>query len=239
MLLAISKDLRERIQFFTYDLPDRIGHTDVTVATKIARKLGLKHQVVRFVPPKPEDIDEWHERSGNVVGCRGKTLATVKRDMDASKPMIFGGAAEVGRAFFWRERDLTGAKTEVLHRIAWLSRRYPDELIVAAGHWLAPLLDLHPCALLDLVYIEQRLGCWLGPSIYPENFAMYIAPFANRQIFEAMMSLPYDYRFQQKMADDIIAATWPQLLDWEFNPPPLRERVQRRVRKMPLVWRFA
>lgn len=63
------------------------------------------------------------------------------------------------------------------------------------------------------------MGGWAGFLAYgaAEAGEYHHYPFVNRRIFEAMLRLPPEYRRQRRLADDIIAATWPELLDFPFN----------------------
>ncbi len=70
---------------------------------------------------------------------------------------------------------------------------------------------------MDLLYIEQRLGCWGGPQSIGAIFSFVINPFCNRRIFTLMLSLPPQYKRQNKVSDDLIKHLWPELLKFPFN----------------------
>jgi hypothetical protein len=44
-----------------------------------------------------------------------------------------------------------------------------------------------------------------------------MAPLADQQLFESMLRLPWDYRFEQNLAVDLIGRLWPELLAYPFN----------------------
>jgi hypothetical protein len=72
--------------------------------------------------------------------------------------------------------------------------------------------------LLDLLYLEQRVGCWAAAQFYghvgPRSF---IVPFNQRRVIDALFHLPYDFRLNDRLAEVAIDATWPALLDLPFN----------------------
>jgi hypothetical protein len=71
---------------------------------------------------------------------------------------------------------------------------------------------------LDLLYVEQQLGCWAGPQQYGGQAPVKSAPpFCDRRLFDLMLSLPCEYRFAQRLAPDLIAKLWPELLMIPFN----------------------
>ncbi len=228
MLLALSKDLCTRIRFVTWAIPG--AEADLHVARRLAKRYGLRHEIVRYRPPRPRDLDEWLFRSGGSVGePRGMDFSRSFKQMDAKAPFLPGLASEVGRAYYWQagdenERALTGAELVVrLHLPAF------QPLIEAADKWLDGLPLRHRCDVLDIAYIEQRLGCWASVEAYTHDAVHRVSPFSNRTIFESMMALPFEYRRAERMADDIIGTHWPELLDLPFNPEyePLVARVKR------------
>jgi hypothetical protein len=54
-------------------------------------------------------------------------------------------------------------------------------------------------------------------------------PFSHRRIFDAMLQLPVDYRFQQRLAEDVIRAAWPELQTLPYNEWSGIRRVARQV----------
>ena len=91
-------------------------------------------------------------------------------------------------------------------------------------------------SLLDLLYLEQRLGCWGGPSGYGHVAGRCrLFPLMHRAVFDAMLQLPFEYRAAQRLAHDLINSRWPELLRLPFNTPTGRrgwsERLMSRYRR--------
>jgi hypothetical protein len=241
MLLALSRDLRPNIQFMTWAIPDAIGYTDVRTARLLARRFRLDHRVFRYERPRARDLQQWLFRSGASAGeQRGMQLATTLKQMDSDTPYLPGLASEVGRGFYWRDGDEYRKEFSARELLSRLGMAEVTGLAEFADRWLdgVPLRCIYD--ILDLLYIEQRLGCWAGVVAYAEGPPHRIAPFSNRTIFENMMALPADYRKAQRLADDLIRENWPELLDVPFNPPDQRltSRMRNAIAQTPLLWRL-
>ena len=91
-------------------------------------------------------------------------------------------------------------------------------LIAGANEWMKELSFLSTFTLLDFLYIEQRLGCWAAPTHYGNRTSVLeLAPLNSRAIFYDMVRLPFQYRFKQKFATELVEYAWPELLQLPFN----------------------
>jgi hypothetical protein len=133
------------------------------------------------------------------------------RDLDMNAVWMTGFAGEVGRAFYWGwGEDLKKPLNppELLRRMHLPNS---DENVSAIERWRQSLPEIDYFDLLDLLYIEQRLGCWACPAMYGvAPFAFTLTPFNHRAIFSAMMALPVEYRMRQQLAQDVVQLAWPQ-----------------------------
>jgi hypothetical protein len=91
----------------------------------------------------------------------------------------------------------------------------------ALADWLDELPDLPLSTLLELAFVELRLGCWAAPHFYGgAPFSINLAPFSHREIFDILIRLPAAYRRNKVAATDIISTTWPELLGLPLNEYP-------------------
>jgi hypothetical protein len=138
--------------------------------------------------------------------------------LERNKVLLHGIAGEVGRSFYWLPTDYEGMKlsaTEILFRANF---PFHQAVLRETEKWLTELSGFNAFAILDLFYIEQRLGCWAAPQHYGNQTSMFeLSPFNHRRIFSCMMRLPYEYRRQQELSNDICRDLWPELLDLPFN----------------------
>lgn len=92
------------------------------------------------------------------------------------------------------------------------------KVAVAAERWLNSVPDCDGSTLLDLLYLEQRLGCWAGPLAHGGTSAHRVFwPSAHRQTLEVMVGLPTHVKKAKDLHRLIIAREWPELLDIPFN----------------------
>jgi hypothetical protein len=109
------------------------------------------------------------------------------------------------------------------------------ENLAAMNRWLESIPEAVRSdyfALLDLLYIEQRLGCWAAPAMYgAAPFAFTMTPFNHRAIFTAMMSLPSEYRARQQLAADVVQHAWPEAMSYPFQQYTGLRALGKRVRE--------
>jgi len=106
-----------------------------------------------------------------------------------------------------------------------------DILVKEAANWLKELPTANLLEKLDLFYLEQRLGCWAGPSMYGPVGSRFLAyAFNSRQIYDKMLSLPADYRRAGRLSKDLIRLKWPELLEFPFNEPLGLLKLERKAR---------
>jgi hypothetical protein len=93
-----------------------------------------------------------------------------------------------------------------------------NRFLKETNKWLSELSGYNAFDVLALFYIEQRCGSWAAPMYYANTFSRFaISPFNHRRIFQAMLKLPYEYRFRGQLPKDICLNLWPELLEMPFN----------------------
>lgn len=221
ILLACARGETERIRFFTLPSADRKAELDQGIATRIASEHGLDHLCLPAREVTASELARWVYRTGWCVGeVRGWNAAGAFAELGPDRPWLSGVGGEVGRCFYWGSRSGTPLPSmpELLRRLGLP----PEGEIVERGErWLRDLPVTAASTVLDLLYIEQRLGCWGGVLSYalPDGCAFHLLPFAQRRTFEMMLRLPASYRWRQRLATDLVAMEWPELLRFPFNEP--------------------
>jgi len=130
--------------------------------------------------------------------------------------VLEGLGGEVGRAFYWKEADLgTGVPSVdwLLERLGWESAPHPA-IRGRLETWLQNLPPGLPLpTVLDPAYIEFRLACAMGPSLYEqERHSIFTAyPINGRPIFSIFLSLPPPWRFAQGLYEEVLRQEWPEL----------------------------
>jgi hypothetical protein len=128
----------------------------------------------------------------------------------------FGG--EVGRAFYWRAGDDPDRPPSPERMIERLNLPRDERTLAAWRAWQESAPHADTFELLDLAYIEQRMGCWAGPHMYgAAPFAANLSVFVRRDVFRAMMRLPVSFRRDKKLAETMIGVAWPELGELPFQ----------------------
>lgn len=244
VLLGAARDVIAKMQCFVMAAGRR--DLDVAMARRLARRARVKLDVLPVVPGTEDDFDTWMYRTG---GCVTGRIARDYVTLAALKPrwaLLPGMGGEVGRGFYWREEDFragTASPEPLTPETAVRRIKLPlvEPVIERATVWLAGLARQNRLTLLDLLYIEQRLGCWAGPQQYGIDpfVACHLSPFTDRVIFETMLSLPVPYRRAGRLARDLCRQQWPDIAELPFNEwPGLRGRLPRMRRFLSRLGRF-
>ena len=144
----------------------------------------------------------------------------VKPSGNRERVLLQGFAGEVGRSFYWRKGDTDSVAISARELFARMNfQSYNPVLLAKLESWISELRGFGRFTILDLLYIEHRLGCCMGPVMYREDeryvFSLY--PLNHRDIFGAMLSLPPDFRMRQKLFVAICNKVWPELTLFPVN----------------------
>ena len=218
MLLATCKKFISGCRFETISNDDEGTKLDCHTAVQIAKKCKLHHSIIPFDPPCKEEINSWLKRVDYCIyDFVTLLLKTVKKN-DPECHILTGTCGEVGRAYYWLSEDINGDGLDAETLLNRLGMPICDIFLKEAQNWLNTVPTTKTTEILDYAYIEQRLGCWGGPSVYGHEIDYpTLSPFNSHEIFDLMMDLPDDYRFNQTFAYDYIRQLWPELLGFPFN----------------------
>jgi len=218
MLLAASRHKIDSIKFFTYD--SKYMNVDLHIATKIAKKMRLSWSALPILPSSEQYLDAWQTDVGHCVAGAIWRHSQSFSQLLPGHIRIPGLGGEIGRCYYWRSHDQSDS---MISAKALLQRMHlPTDFVSLqkVNSWIESLpswLDAYD--MLDLAYIEHRLGCWAGPSLYGNDqyFHGQLAPFGDRYLIEQMLSISPDYRQRQELVHDGIRVAWPELLSFPFN----------------------
>ena len=230
MLLACARQWSREASFFTSALPDRSGRLDVHVAKRLAKRLGLHHRVLPFVASSESDADKWLYRTSVSVGeKRGFQAMRTLMQLDPGRAYLPGLVAELARGYYWGlAHDLPERDRDCLAKVLLKTMIAPVDQYTMARmmHWLSDLAHLDRWTLLDLFYLEQRLGCWGGVICYAyaDMVRFELWPLNSRRLVALMLSLPSEYKAAARLTDDVIRSRWPELADIPYNKGNLKFR---------------
>jgi predicted heme/steroid binding protein len=218
MVIAATKPYRDSCIFETVDVPGEGAALDCHVAEVITKKLHLTYETLGYVETTGEEKDAWLNRTGYCVNDHVTDLAATAKFHDRHYHALTGTCGEVARAYYWadgRHKNPTVSPEELVRRIG---APKTAETLEAAREWMDHLPVKGGSLFWDLVYIEQRLGCWAGPSVFGHDVCYpSLSPFNSPIIYKLMLSLPDDYRSSHQFVHDYVEYLWPELLAFPYN----------------------
>jgi len=243
VLLACSKESLSVDSLFTVEMPTKAAALDCQIVRRMAHKLGLNHQVLPFSGASPEELDLFSFRTGYCVDGLSLHYSKIFQWLNPQHPLFWGAAGELGRSYHWRSGDSEFSEITVDDLLKRLSRLLPgakgSQVASKAQVWLENMPVSSALSVWGLMYNEQYNGCWVGPKEYGYTHNCFrIWPFCHRRLIEIMLSLPTEYRRQNKFEIDVIESQWRELLEYPFNwPMGWRKAVFFLARRVQSRWR--
>jgi len=232
-LLACVRPWIDKITVFTaeHEKHDEHSWLDCSTAEILARRLALKdYRRLLHQPARQEHLEEWLVRTGwNCGEERGWRAVTTYKQLPPQCADLIALVGEVARGFFWRPED--DDKTIItVERLAsrFAAGRTPEGLAAIAA-WLENVPTRDPFLILDLFFMEQRLGGWAGlfPYGYADAGRFHIFPMLHRRVIETMLALPpRSLRGTDQLARRVMQQEWPELLEYPFNRAQGTQRVK-------------
>ena len=234
MLLAALRDVVDRTEFFT--ISAGTPGPDVLVAGQLAARFGLSHQV----RPRVRDRDaeaEWFEAVGRCVAGATMRNAAVKRTLPADRVLIKGMAGEIARARYRTAGGTSAAALDVPSVLQRLKLPQHPACVSACETWLDSVREESRLDQVDLLYAENRVGCWAAPAIHGD-----IGPLANiwplnqASTIAAMRGLSPEVKRSETVARLVAELLWPELLTVPISSSSartgLRARAGRALRRI-------
>jgi hypothetical protein len=231
VMLACSRGVLDRIHFFTVDQPDLLGRVDSSVASRIASRFSLDHEVLAWRPSTIEDVRRFTIRTGALVSeARGSRAGPTYALLGTGRPYVSGvhERASLG----WRPDDDRSVRITAIDLLHRYSTPTHPRLVDAASRWLASLPGLDAIDTLTLFGAEMRMGSWGGAltTAYPNAYTYTLYPFAHRSILDAEMRMETERRRFGAYREDLIRHTWPELLEFGLNSEPTWVRGVKKAR---------
>ena len=219
MILSSCLSSGVEITFQTFLTDSQSARLDCDIAKYIATTFNLNHKIIIVDKPDEEEVEKWIQRTGHCIYDSVALLCKTVKESDSGNFFLTGGCGEVGRSFYWKKKDLTEKNIsiqEVINLLGFATSKY---LLCKCENWMDEIpRNLDKTTVLDIAYIDNRLGCWGGPSVYGHNINRpTISPFNEAEIYKKMLSLPKEYRLNNQFAKKFIAFSNDKLLKIPFN----------------------
>jgi hypothetical protein len=229
-LFSASREVSESIHYFTHARKSEVeSNPDVSIPSAMLKKLGLKHSIL--VPPHglEEEFESIFSRNvftaRKAKGLNAMSVYNQFKDADRQLLVIYGNCSEITKRDRFRfpitpAPIITGT---VLAAMAFM--RGSRIAVREFNKWLEPVkaLTKYNLDILDLMHWEQRVGNWGAMSLAEYDMVSEsLCPYSCRKYIEYMLSVPFKYRTnpEYELHHRIIAANWPDALEFEINPEP-------------------
>lgn len=213
MLLGCAKPYLDQIQFVTL----RNGNTDIVMSQKIAKDQSLRHRFLSLAHATDEERALYIRRNGDCVSDGNADMHPSMRPIADSHVFVGGLGGEVGRGFYW----LDGEDQSIPMTGARLMTRFglpPEERVIAAlDAWLADVPVTDYLEILDLAYLEHRMGPWSAVMFPSDPTLRRLAPMLNMGSVEDLLRLPPEWKRNNGLARETVRQTWPELAQYPYN----------------------
>jgi len=214
-LLAISELFWDNLTFISVQFPN--SDLDVYTAKSLTKQLGLHHQVLSCSKNAKHEVERFpymvsHGVSGGDSAVYGKSLDPLKK----FKYFVGGLGGEVGRAYIHKAGDDDGTKIDAPGILRRLGLPIIPQLLSSTDKWLDEVKHLHSSMIVDLAYIELRMGPWGFGMSYASYPCTPIHPLVNRDVYSHLLSLPLAVR-KENFIEHLIREVNPQVLMLPVN----------------------
>lgn len=214
ILLACARDRLGEVEFVTMGTQ---ANVDTVMARQIAGKLGLNHRFLPTVQATEAQRRLYLRRNGECVTDTNSWVFPSVAPLAQNHVFIGGIGGEIGRGFFWRPSDTAGTPIDGAALMGRFGLPADDAVIAGLERWLAGLRGRSTLEILDLAYIEHRLGPWGNAQFPSDPTLVRYAPMLTRPSVRALMRLPDDWKRHEGMSAAVLRQTWPELLEFPFN----------------------
>jgi hypothetical protein len=213
MLLSSVLPNKEMCEFFTFDIKKQ----DSEAASSLAKMFVLHHRLIKPEFNLEHSI-QWYKRTGESVSGSTMRNAFAKSKFQQRKLLLKGMGGEIARAYYYRMEDKHCSLPTARILLERLGINVSQKLLNAADEWIATIKSKDFMKILDMLYLENRVGCWAAPQNYGDyKFFNCIWPLNSRDIISAMMSMPRGQKVNDLMCPEVVKLLNPKLLTIPIN----------------------
>lgn len=214
-ILAILREDAPDIDFVT------IGYArdsrDLYLASRLVQIAGLRHRSVPSRRAAKDEIDQWLIGAGHAMAGTNAQFFPTTRSLD--KRFLIGGlGGEVGRGFLWPKELPEHGPLDAAYILKRLKQPTTAQNLQTVSAWVERLPDkLDPYQILDLAYLELRMGPWAFAQPRMSGTVPSIHPLISYNQFARMWSIEPVRRANNELIRQIIEQNWPELLKVPIN----------------------
>lgn len=220
---------------------------DREIPPKICQGLGLRHQSLELRRATPEAMAQWDRLVGHAMDSANRELHPTLAALDTDVAMT-GLYGEPARGFLYGHdwQTVNDVPADHLGILARLKQPRDEAQEASVAAWLEPIAHLPRSTVLDLAYLELRMGNWaMGQGTAQKAICMTLMPFAQWQIQNAFLTLSLADRGSGQLLPRIGQLLWPEAMafpinrfgDWRDRLGPLNRLM--RLKGIKVVQRYA
>lgn len=214
-LLAISKLNWSELNFVSVQFPN--SDLDVSSATHLADQFQLNHEILRCEKSPDVDIECFpYFVSHSVSGGAGAVFAKTLGPLSKYDYFLGGLGGEVGRAYIHKPDDNDNTIIDAKGILRRLGLPPAPLVVTATDEWLSGIKNLPTSLIIDLAYIELRMGPWGFGVSYAPYPCTQIHPLVNRDIYTCLLSLPLAVR-KDNYIQHLVRKLMPEALNLPVN----------------------
>ena len=246
LLLACCKPFLDETRFFTFrwDRQGRNAPIDQEYPQRLAERFRLHHQYIH-APQIDAYTDQLYQMRIGFSTTSGQApnfYAGVRAGLEPGVAVLtgFGG---YHRDHFWAIFDKLKQPVNGRTMVQTFHGKHlvTPRNVEAMEQLLAEITWDDPHDLIDVLYLEQRVGSWSSPMMY--GFApgyLFLSPFCHRTIQDIRLRYPKRAIRRTTLTVETINYIWPELSELPYNKyrgvRELRRKVARRIRKYRRRW---
>lgn len=216
MLLGISRQFRNDIDFVTVVGSDRHS-IDSIMAKRIADGEGLNHIALPRRTATDEQRKTFIRRGGNCVVDSNSYYAPSVAPLVGTHNFVGGLGGELARGFFWHADDTPDLPITPARLLGRFGQPNEEMLHAPLAEWIESVPDDNALHILDLAYVEHRMGPWSGGQFCNDPTLVRYAPLFTRRSSDLMLGLPPSWKREERMSSEAVSQTWPELNRYPYN----------------------
>lgn len=225
LILGASLEFKDKVKYYIFRRPEIADLPDIYLSKKIAQDLDLDFSVFDVEDFKPEFVELYKKNNLSPNFISKLKNIQYHYDYHRSKKNLINVSGVCGNLF----RFVYGSTDKIIpdkKEIYCLSAYgpYSEFTTKEIDKWYEsarPYCQKHQISMIDLFFIENRLGNWGSIYAYDQDIALEeIDPFSNKSLMYPVLFLGKKYRGYRKdqLSWKLLERFDNRLCNFTFNP---------------------
>lgn len=216
-ILACLHDMTDELTFTTVTGSDR-HQTDSIISRQLTGDLGLTHKILPRQEADAAAQERLIKRGGHCYADSNTRFHPSVAPLYDDYVFLGGLGGEIARAFYWSDSDDPAMPVTSALLMKRFGLRPSDKVETAIQVWLDALPTIgNARAILDLAYIELRLGPWAMAQFCTDPTLQRYSPMITYDAVRLLLDLQDDWKTGDRLNEAIVARMWPVLNNYPYN----------------------